>query len=155
ELVNSFGSVENILARVNEITKKRPREALIEQADLARLSKELVTIRDDLPMSLDLEGMRLTPPDLRRLRTLYVELEFHTLARALADVVPEVDPEEAAPQAAAKPVPTRYTIVDTVTALEAAVARARAAAHIAVAIETVVDPSAPSELDPLRSTIVG
>jgi len=154
ELVNSFGTVENILAHATEITKKRPREALVEQADMARLSKELVTIRDDLPVSLDLDSMRLSPPDLRRLRTLYVELEFHTLARALADAVPDVESDGATAAPIPSP-PTTYAVIDTIPALEKAVARARAAEHIAVTIETVVDPSAPSELDPLRSTLVG
>jgi DNA polymerase-1 len=155
ELVSSFGSVENIIARVDEITKKRPREALIEQAGMARLSKELVTIRDDLPMSLDLDALRLSPPDLRRLRTLYVELEFHTLARALADVVSEAEADGVTTQAPAAPPATKYELVDTIPALERAVARARAALHVAVAVETVVDPTAPSEFDPLRSTLVG
>ncbi|MGH7615979.1 MAG: 5'-3' exonuclease H3TH domain-containing protein, partial [Gemmatimonadaceae bacterium] len=155
ELVNSFGSVENILAHTEQITKKRPREALIEQADMARLSKELVTIRDDLPVSLDLDSMRLAPPDLRRLRALYVELEFHVLARAIADVEPSTDGPENAAVAASAPPPANYVTIDTVAALEAAVARARAADYIAVAVETVVDPSAPYELDPLRSELVG
>jgi DNA polymerase-1 len=154
ELVSSFGTIENILARAGEITKKRPREALIEQGEMARLSKELVTIRDDLPMSLELDSLRLSPPDLRRLRTLYVELEFHTLARTLADVVDVETDGATAPQTVPAP-PANYTVVDTIPALEDAVAQARAASHVAVAIETVVDPSAPSEHDPLRSTLVG
>jgi DNA polymerase-1 len=155
ELVSSFGTIENILARVDEITKKRPREALIEQADMARLSKELVTIRDDLPVSLNLDSLRLSPPDLRRLRTLYVELEFHTLARALADAAPDIDADGLTAPATAPLPPVKYAVIDTIPALEDAVARARAASHIAMAIETVVDPSAPSESDPLRSTLVG
>jgi DNA polymerase-1 len=155
ELVNSFGSVENILARTGEITKKRPREALIEQADMARLSKELVTIRDDLPIALDLDAMRLAPPDLQRLRTLYVELEFHVLARAIADAAPPPAADDGAIESTATAVPTNYIVVDTISALEAAVARARAAPYIALALETVVDPAAPYELDPLRSTLVG
>src|SRR5690242_8179986 len=83
ELVNSYGTVENILAHAAELTKKRPREALLEQGDLAILSKELVTIRADLPITLDLDAMRLSPPDLGRLRSLYVDLEFHTLAKTI------------------------------------------------------------------------
>jgi DNA polymerase-1 len=154
ELVNSFGSVENILARTGEITKKRPREALIEQADLARLSKELVTIRDDLPIALELDALRLAPPDLRRLRSLYVELEFHTLARTLADAIPESDGDGVVAAAAPAP-PATYRLVDTIPALEAAIAHARSAPHIAIAIEAVVDPTAPSDQDPLRSTLVG
>src|SRR5829696_3794401 len=70
ELVNSYGSIENILAHAAELTKKRPREALLAQGDMALLSKELVTIRADLPVTLDLEAMRLSEPDYSRLRTL-------------------------------------------------------------------------------------
>src|SRR4029078_4603446 len=84
ELVNSYGDIDNILAHAAELTKKRPREALLAQGDMARLSKELVTIRQDLPVTLDLDAMRLSTPDFSRLRSLYVELEFHTLAKSIA-----------------------------------------------------------------------
>ncbi|HEX4684383.1 MAG TPA: DNA polymerase I [Gemmatimonadaceae bacterium] len=154
ELVNSFGPVENILAHASELTKKRPREALLEQGDMALLSKELVTIRDDLDVALDLDAMRLSQPDLARLRTIYVELEFHSLARNIAAV------EAAAPVAdvSSPPEPaikTKYTTVDTLPALEKAIARARKAAYIAVDTETVIDPGAPQDGDPLRSTLAG
>ena len=85
ELVNSYGPLEEILARAAEIPKKRPREALLEQAANARLSKELVTIRDDLPVRLDLEQLRVREPDQGRLKQLFVELEFHSLAKQAAD----------------------------------------------------------------------
>ncbi|HXT18091.1 MAG TPA: DNA polymerase I [Gemmatimonadaceae bacterium] len=157
ELVNSFGSVENILAHASEITKKRPREALLEQGDMALLSKELVTIRQDLAVDLDLDSMRLSPPDLARLRAMYVELEFHTLAKNIAAVeaaapVATDDASSAPPEPAIK---TNYVTVDTVAALEKAVARARRAPYIAVDTETVIDPTAPQDVDPLRSSLVG
>ena len=84
ELVASYGTIENILEHAAELTKKRPREALLEQRDMALLSKELVTIRQDLEVDLNLDAMRMTSPDLARLRTMYVELEFHTLAKTIA-----------------------------------------------------------------------
>ncbi|HEY8304610.1 MAG TPA: 5'-3' exonuclease H3TH domain-containing protein, partial [Solirubrobacteraceae bacterium] len=87
DLVGEFGDLEAILAAAPTLTRKRPREALQEHADLARLSKELVTIRDDLPIRLALDEMRVREPDIARLRPLFVELEFHTLARSLGDVV--------------------------------------------------------------------
>ena len=147
ELVTSYGSVENILAHAAELTKKRPREALLEQGDMALLSKELVTIRDDLPVTLDLDAMRLSPPDYARLRTLYVELEFHTLAKNLpvGDSAATVVPERPATPAA------RYTTVDTIPALEKFIARARRAPYIAIDTETLVDADAPQPLDPLRA----
>src|SRR5881392_59007 len=58
ELVNSYGTIEEILAHASEITKKRPREALLAQSAEARLSKQLVTIRDDVDVTLDLEALR-------------------------------------------------------------------------------------------------
>jgi DNA polymerase I len=154
ELVATYGTVENILAHAAELTKKRPREALLEQGDLALLSKELVTIRDDLPVTLDLDAMRLAAPDYSRLRTLYVELEFHTLAKNLpsadsADSLGAVVAERPAAPA------VRYTTVDTIPALEKFVARARRAPDIAIDTETVVDVDAPQPLDPLRARLVG
>ena len=151
ELVNSYGTVENILAHAAELTKKRPREALLEQGDLAILSKDLVTIRDDLSVALDLDAMRLSKPDYARLRTLYVELEFHTLAKNLpvddsAGVA--VAEQPAAPAA-------HYTIVDSMPALEKLIARARRAPFIAIDTETLVDADAPYPLDPLRARLVG
>jgi DNA polymerase I len=160
ELVNSYGSLENILAHASEIQKKRPREALLAQTDMARLSKELVTIRDDLPVSLDLDAMRLSPPDLARLRTLYVELEFHTLARNAAAAEAAAAPQSAAGASdqEAPPAPavnTNYVTVSTIAAREKAVARARRAPHIAIDTETVIDPGAPHDVDPLRCSLVG
>ena len=151
ELVTAYGTVENILAHAAELTKKRPREALLEQGDLALLSKELVTIRDDLPIALDLDAMRLAAPDYARLRTLYVELEFHTLAKNLptAESASAVVAEQPAAPAA------RYTTVDTLPALEKFIARARRAPDIAIDTETVVDIDAPQPLDPLRARLVG
>lgn len=154
ELVNAYGTIENILDHANEITKKRPREALLEQRDMALLSKELVTIREDLPIALDLEAFRVGVPDNARLRTLYVELEFHTLAKNLPVGAPEAGTAPTTTDAvAAREV--KYTTVDSVSAMEEAVARARAVPYIAVESETVVDPSAPYDTDPLRSSLVG
>jgi DNA polymerase I len=167
ELINTYGTLENILAHAAEVTKKRPREALLAQADMAILSKELVTIRDDLPITLDLESMRPLKPDFDRLRTLYVELEFHTLAKNAAAAASAVSEAPAALAATASPAAasaeteappsrvTHYTTVDTIEALRESVARARAAPYIAVDTETVLDPGAPHDVDPLRCSLVG
>jgi len=145
ELVLAHGPLESIIAHASELTKKRPREALQQYAEQARLSKDLVTIRDDLPVQLDLDSLRVGAPDVSRLRDLYVELEFHALARELA--APE--PEKKSPTA------TNYRTVDTVPGVAALVARARVQGHFAVDTEAVVDPGSPIAVDPLRSTLVG
>lgn len=154
ELVNSYGSIENILAHASELTKKRPREALLAQSDMALLSKELVTIRDDLPITLDLDAMRLSPPDVGRLRGLYVELEFHGLARNLPEIAITTE-KGAVAQPAAPARETKYQVVDTVEGVEEALDHARRAAYASIDVQTVVDSSAPHASDPLRSTVVG
>jgi len=145
ELVSAYGSLENILAHAAEIPKKRPREALLEHEALARVSKRLVTIRDDIEVPLDLERLKITEPNRERLRPLLVELEFHTLAKDLAPVAAEAE--------VARPV-TRYATVDSIAAMQKAVARARKAPHIAIDTQSVVDADAPGASDPLRGTLV-
>jgi DNA polymerase-1 len=159
ELVSTYGTVENILAHAAELTKKRPREALLEQREMALLSKELVTIRQDLPITLDVDAMRVARPDYNRLRSLYVELEFTAFAKSAAISAAEQGSET--PRAAAvavdpsPPRETHYTTVNTLPALEKAVARARRAPFIAIDVETVNDPAALRDVDPLRSPLVG
>jgi len=159
ELVSTYGTVENILAHAAELTKKRPREALLEQREMALLSKELVTIRQDLPITLDVDAMRVARPDYSRLRSLYVELEFTAFAKSAAISAAEQGSETPGTAAAAvDPSPARethYTTVNTLPGLEKAVARARRAPFIAIDVETVNDPAALRDVDPLRSPLVG
>ena len=79
ELLKTYGDLDAILAHAAEIPGKRPREALQQQADAARLSRQLVTIRRDVPVSLDLDVLRVRVPDIERLTQLFIELEFRTL----------------------------------------------------------------------------
>ena len=146
ELVKEYGHLESILAHAAEIPKKRPREALLEFAENARLSKELVTIRDDLNVALELDAMKLRVPDYSRLRELYVELEFHSLVKATAQ---PLEPEAKSTKPA-----TAYKTVDTVEDLERLVGIARKARQISVDIETLIDADSPQKSDPLRSKLV-
>jgi DNA polymerase I len=154
ELVTRFGTIENILEHANEIEKKRPREALLSQGDAARLSKKLVTIHNDVPISLELEPLRVREPDKLRLRDLYVELEFHTLARQIE--VP-ADAAEPAPQqpSGARKLEQRYTAVTSAEQLRDVIARARSVPHVAIGTHTVVDAGVTNPDDPLRTTLVG
>jgi DNA polymerase-1 len=158
ELVAQYGDLEAILAAAPTLTKKRPREALLEQADMARLSKELVTIRDDLPLTLALDEMRVREPDTARLRQLFVELEFNSLARSLGDAAATAAlPTPGAPEPVAETTrpAANYQTVDTIPALERMVARARSAPYIAFDTETVIEPDSPQKVDPLRCTLIG
>ena len=78
KLIREFGSVENLLAHLDQV-KGKLQVKLRENADLARLSKQLVTLRDDVPLDLDYDNFALTPPDNAALTTLFKELEFHKL----------------------------------------------------------------------------
>lgn len=149
ELVQQYGDLESILAHATEIPKKRPREALLEFAENARLSKELVTIRDDLSVNIGLDAMRIQSPDNDRLRELFVDLEFHTLAKAVGS------PAAAAPrQAVAVEQDVSYRTVDTLAEVERVVALARKAGTMAIDTETLLNPDNPQKSDPLRAKLV-
>jgi DNA polymerase-1 len=164
ELVNQYGDLESILAHVDEITKKRPREALLQYAENARLSKELVTIRDNLAVAFEQEKLKLQQPDYAQLRDLYVELEFHSLAKNIAALITHEPAKPAASATAAAatavtpepivPQKARYQIVESLGDLKEVVSKAREAGVIALDTETVVDPETPLQVDPLRSTLV-
>jgi DNA polymerase-1 len=155
ELVSAYGSIEEIIAHAPEITKKRPREALLAQADAARLSKQLVTIREDVDVTLDLEALRIREPDRARLRDLLVELEFHTLARQIDVPAAEESLAERAQASQLPRVQQSYSTVTTASELARVVELARRSEHLAITVETAIDPAAPNPNDPLRSTLVG
>src|SRR6266550_1027584 len=147
ELVNEYGHLESILAHAAEIPKKRPREALLEFAENARLSKELVTIRDDLPVHLELDAMKVQEPDTSQLRDLYVELEFHSLAKAVVVTSVPQHGEPVRPQ-------VHYQTVDSIDDVLKLVEAARQAGMISIDSETLVDTGNPPRGDPLRSKLV-
>ena len=145
DLVREFGDLEQILRNAPTLTKKRPREALLQYPDRALLSKELVTIRDDLPVELDVDRLKVGPPDHDRLRELLIELEFHGLAK---DATPQPSVVEA-------PAPgTKYITVDTIEAMRDVVRRARDVPSIAVDTETLIHRDSPQMADPRRSILV-
>ncbi len=157
ELIATWGPLENILAHVEEVQPTRSRNALREYGANGVLSKELVTIRDDLPLTLDLEGLTLEPPHWTRLRDLFVQLEFTSAARkagaqAAGEVsrgTPPTTVENAPP-----PAEVRYVTVDTIPALRRLVARCREVGSIAVDTETVLDAGAPTVVTPHRANLV-
>ena len=85
KLLAEFGDLETMLARAGEVSAKRPREALLSQAENARLSRELVTIKRDVPVELDVGDLVLHEPDRDAVIRLLTELEFYTLVRRLTD----------------------------------------------------------------------
>ncbi|MFI3258827.1 MAG: DNA polymerase I [Rikenellaceae bacterium] len=80
KLVQEFGSVENILANVEKL-KGKQREKIEASAEMMKLSKELATIRTDVPIDLDIESLTICEPKVEQLRELYSQMDFrHLLA---------------------------------------------------------------------------
>jgi len=103
QLLETYGDLDTILTKAPEIPGKRPREALLQQADNARLSRQLVTLRRDVPVELDLEQLRVRTPDTDTLATLFTELEFRTLIPKLGDLASVGAAPAPAPAAPASP----------------------------------------------------
>ena len=78
KLIREFGTVENLLERSAEV-KGKMGEKLREFAEQARLSKQLVTLVDDLSLDLDYSSFALSEPNREALTALFKELEFHKL----------------------------------------------------------------------------
>jgi DNA polymerase-1 len=84
KLLLEYGDLDAILAHASEVSAKRTREALLGQADNARLSRELVTLKRDVPIELDVSLLTLQEPDQEAAVRILTELEFYSLARKLA-----------------------------------------------------------------------
>jgi len=83
KLIDEWGTLEALIANADQVKAKRAREALLEQADQARLSKRLATLRDDIELGLSWEALAFESPDRERLRELYKRLGFSRLLAAL------------------------------------------------------------------------
>ena len=103
-LINEYGDLETLLERAVEIKQNKRRENLIEFAEQARISRELVTLRTDTPLPVDISEMGLTPPKAGMLMGFLKAMEFNTLTRRVSkryDI--NADDYEASSDLAAKP----------------------------------------------------
>ena len=78
-LIQEYGDLESLLARAGEIKQPKRRESLIEHADKARISKVLVTLKDDVPIEVPLEALGVSDPEPGALLAFLQEMEFRTL----------------------------------------------------------------------------
>ncbi|MGB0182010.1 MAG: DNA polymerase I [Candidatus Puniceispirillales bacterium] len=79
ELINHFGDLDSLLARAEEIKQPKRRESLITYAEQARISRQLVTLRDDVPLPIGLDGLARQPYDMDKLLGFLKEQEFNRL----------------------------------------------------------------------------
>jgi len=87
DLIRRFGSLEAALDHAAEVERKTYRESLQNNREQILMSKELVTIKCDVDIELDVEKMHPGEPDIEVLRGLFTELEFTSLLKELLPVV--------------------------------------------------------------------
>jgi DNA polymerase I len=100
ELIQSFGSLEDVLAHVDDVSGPKRKQNLLEHAEDARVSKRLATVRRDLDIELDVAAESLREPDRSRVREVFRRYELRDPLRRLEEALG--DPETAAPSAAAE-----------------------------------------------------
>jgi len=160
KLLEEYGDLDAILAHAADVPGKRAREALLEHAELARLSRELVTIQKDVPIRFDPERMVRQEPDREALARVLAELEFYGLARrlGLGGTAGQGGSGAVAAETSTAPQPRgpaegtaddlRVTVVDDVGALAALASRLRQAPLVALDTET-------SSLEPHDAELIG
>ncbi len=82
KLIAEFGTIENLLAHVGHVAAPKTRSLLTEQAEQARLSRQLATIDRAAPIRFEAGAFALTPPQAERVAPLLKELEFSTLLKS-------------------------------------------------------------------------
>jgi len=83
-LIQQFGDMETAIARADEISNRRVRESLLQNAHQARLSKKLVSLKVNQDIDVDIESLRLREFDSPKLLELFRELEFTSLMKEIS-----------------------------------------------------------------------
>jgi DNA polymerase-1 len=95
QLLQRFGTLEDVLASVDAISGAKRKQNLTEHADAARVSKVLATIQRDVPVEVDPAAEAARAPDRSRLRDVFREFELRAPLQRLEDALGDAD--EAAP----------------------------------------------------------
>jgi DNA polymerase-1 len=133
DLVTQFGGIDALLERAAEL-KPKQREALITNREAALRSRELVTIRADVPLELDFESLRYRGPTRERCYELFSRLEFRTI---VAEYAPTADT-----------IQKDYALVTSLDELDALIAELRTAGAFALRV-------IPDHWSAMRAAIVG
>ena len=93
KLINEFGSVENLLSSTDKL-KGALKTKIEENVDKIKFSKFLATIKIDVPIEFDEEGLKYEKPDCDKLEKIFAELEFRNLAEKILGKIPAPQPEK-------------------------------------------------------------
>jgi DNA polymerase-1 len=85
QLISEYGDLDALLKRAGEIKQEKRRQALIENAERARLSRKLVTLDDHVPLEVPLTDLTVHEPDYKRLIAFLKSMEFVALTRRVAE----------------------------------------------------------------------
>src|ERR1700726_3306328 len=91
QLIVEYGDLETLLLRAGEIKQPKRREALIENAGKARISRQLVLLDDKVKLDVPLDELAVHEPDARKLIAFLKAMEFSTLTRRVGEYS-QVDP---------------------------------------------------------------
>jgi len=146
QLINEYGDLDTLLARAEEIKQPKRRESLIENAEMARISRQLVRLKDDVEVPVPLSDLVRKELDHDRLMTFLQENNFRRLIARIGD---GSDGGSATGTEAAKPpAEAEYELVTDLDALDRWIASAHAAGTVAVDTET-------TSLDQMQAELVG
>ncbi len=134
ELIRQFGSLEKALKNADKVKRKNVQKGLKEHADLARLSKRLVTIDANVPFELDLSQLERRDFDLPQMQKLFKELEF---TKFLQEISPAEEGEK-----------TAYRIIKSEKELTSLVSELKKAGEFCLDTETTA-------LSPVDAELVG
>src|SRR5262245_20358808 len=159
ELIKTYGDVENLLAHAAEIKQPKRREALVQNAEKARISRQLVLLKNDVAVDHPLASFARRQPDRDALMAFLKENQFRSVitrlegqapreAKAVVDSTSRAPAERPAPVAAAAVDHNRYELVQTAAVLESWIARATEAGVVAFDTET-------TSVDPMRGKLCG
>ncbi|UTW51475.1 DNA polymerase I [bacterium SCSIO 12827] len=149
QLIGEYGDLDTLLARAEEIKQPKRRQSLLEQADMARISRDLVTLRDDVPTTRTIDEMRKKTPDAETLLAFLRDLGFKSLATTVESRLgmPANGGNGAATQSSAVLAP-QYDLVQTLDQLQPWIKAAYATGVVAVDTET-------DALDAMGAGLVG
>src|ERR1700750_2939741 len=85
QLIGEYGDLETLLARASEIKQEKRRQALIENAEKARISKKLVTLDDKVALEVPLADLLVHEPEHKKLIAFLKQMEFSALTRRVAE----------------------------------------------------------------------
>lgn len=151
ELVTTFGSLESLLARLDEIKQPKRRQSLIDNQQNALISKQLVSLRSDVPLDIGLADLKRQSVDVQKLTQFLEAQNFKTLisrVQRLDEGALDALRTSESVGMQTQSLKGNYTLVQDLDTLEQWIAKARKSGRVAVDTET-------TNLNPHLAELVG